>query len=472
MAINVAVAGERFVAERYDSAHLPGRPARFSARISLPEGPDPDELESWLGQEVIVSEEEGAAPWSEARRVVRLRVQGADVTLWGEGATGALDGRPAFSAWADAAPAEVAEDILDRAGATVERSLGSGAATSPVPYLLQNNATDRDFLDALARAYGFATMDLANGDVAIADTPPGENHSLDRAALTEGGLIHDLRLPASERGATVFEEDGKFELLEASAAETPAATFHDEPAAWAGLARSREHLATLIEGHADGDSLSRRVVLVVPRGDLHVGDLVESEVLPKAMAIAARRTTLEAHGIVSTLELVDPAQFAAALVPGSADRGAAPEALSFTLATVAEPSLAESPGWCSVLVPGIGDDTPLPAQLLAWGGGAEGGPSLLPACEATVLIAFVGDPLMSRLVVLGVCHNGANPPATTDNAVCILRFGEADGGSMLHLDADGKITLKGADLKMEAERIAVKASEIQLIGSAIEMKKG
>ena len=471
MAINVAVAGERFVAESYDSAHLPGRPARFSARIALPEGPDPDDLESWLGQEVTVSEE-GATPWSETRRVVRLRAAGADVTLWGEGASGALDDRPAFFAWAEAAPAEVVEDILARAGAAVEMSLGSGAASAPAPYLLQNNRTDRDFIDALARAYGFAMIDLASGDVAIADAPPGESHSFDRAALTGGSLIHDLRLPISERRTAVFEEDGKFDLLEASAAEAPAATFHDEPAGRPGFAPSREHLATLIEGHADGDSLSRRVVLIIPRGDLHVGDLVESEELPKAMAVVGRRTTLEDRGIVSTVELVESAQFAAALVPRRAVAGEAPEALSFTLATVAEPSLDEGPGWCSVVVPGIGDDTPLPAQLLAWGGGAQGGPSLLPACEATVLIAFLGDTVMPRLVVLGVCRNGANPPATTDNGVCILRFGEDEGGSMLHLAADGTVTLKGVDMKLDAERIAFKANEIQLIGSAIEMKKG
>ena len=449
----------------------------MSARISLPEGPDPSELESWLGQEVTVSEEDGAAPWSETRRVVRLRVQadpsGADVTLWGEGATGALAGRPALSAWADAAPAEVAEDILARAGAAVDTSLGSGVATSPVPYLLQNNRTDRDFLDALARAYGFAMIDLANGEVAIAENPPGESRSLDLAELTDGGLIHDLRLPINERSETIFEEDGQFHLLEASAAEAPPATFHDEPAHPPGFARSREHLAALIEGHADGDGLSRRLVLVIPRGDVHVGDLVESEALPKAMAVVGRRTTLEDWGIVSTLELVDPTQLAAALVPCSADKAEAPKAPPFTLATVAEPSLAEDPGWCSVVVPGIGDDTPLPAQLLAWGGGAEGGPSLLPAGEATVLIAFAGDPLMPRLVVLGVCHNGANPPATTGNGVCILRFGEDDRGSMLHLGADGTVTLKGgADMKLGAERIAIEAGEIQLIGSAIEMKKG
>lgn len=478
MTINVAIAGESFAAESYDAVHLPGRPARLSARISLPERPNPNELESWLGQEVTVSEEDGATPWSETRRVVRLRVQaepsGADVTLCGEGATGALAGRPALSAWADAAPAEVAEDILARAGAAVNTSLGSAAATSPVPYLLQNNRTDRDFLDALARAYGFAMIDLANGEVAIADSPPGDSRSLDLDELTGGGLIHDLRLPISERVETIFEEDGQFHLLEASAAEAPPATFHDEPARRHGVSPSREHLATLIEGHADGDGLSRRLVLVVPRGDVHVGDLVESEALPKAMAVVGRRTTLEDWGIVSTLELVDPAQLAAALVPCSADKTEALEAPPFTLATVAEPSLAEDPGWCSVVVPGIGDDTPLPAQLLAWGGGgADGGPSLLPAREATVLIAFAGNPLMPRLVVLGVCHNGANPPATTDNAVCILRFGEDDRGSMLQFGRDGTLTLEGsADLKLGAERIAIEAGEIQLIGSAIEMKKG
>ena len=470
MAISVNIAGESFVAEGYESTQLPGRPARFSARISLPQERSMDDLESWLGQEVTVSDE-GAVHWTETRRVVRIRAEGADTTLWGEGATGALDGRPALSAWTDAAPSDVAEEVLNRAGAQVETSLDSGAATEPARYLLQNQRTDRDFLDALARAYGFATFDLANGGVAIAETPPGGTHSIDRAA--ECSLIHDLRLPASERGSAVFEEDGEFELIEASAAEAPAATFHDQPAIWPGFAPWREHLATLIEGHADGISLYRRLVLVVPRGDIHVGDLVEGDAIQQEMAVVSRRTKLEDHGIVSTLELVEPMQFAAALIPSCADKGDARTSPPFTLATVAAPHLEEHPGWCSVVVPGIGDDMPLPAQLLAWGGGATRGPSLLPESEATVLVAFLGDALMPRLAVLGICLHGANPPASTEGGVCILRLGEDEGGTMAHLAADGTIILKGADLKLHAEeRIAIEANEIQLLGSAIKFKRG
>ena len=470
MAINVNVAGEGFVAESYESAQLPGRPARLSARISLPEGRAADDLEPWLGQEVTVSEE-GAVPWTETRRVVRIRAEGADVTLWGEGATGALDGRPALSAWTDAAPVDVAEEVLDRAGARVETSLDSSAATEPAQYLLQNQRTDRSFLDALARAYGFAMFDLANGDVAVANTAPGESHTIERAS--ECNLIHELRLPASERVSAVFEKDGEFELLEASAAEAAAATFHDQPVIWPGFVPHREHLATLIEGHADGMSLSRRAILVVPRGDLHVGDLVEGDPIRNEMAVVGRRTTLEHRGIVSTLELVEPAQFAAALTPPCADKGDAKASPPFTLATVAEPHLEERPGWCRVVVPGIGDDAPFPAQLLAWGGGADGGPSLLPESEATVLVAFVGDAVIPRLEVLGVCRHGANPPATTDSGVSILRFGEDEGGTMLYLDASGTVTIKGANLNLHAkERFAVEANEIQLIGPAIEFKRG
>ena len=471
MTITVAVAGETFVAESYESVHLPGRPARLSVGIALPEAPEPDDLESWLGQAVTVSCE-GATPWLETRRVVHLRVEGAELVLRGEGASGALDARPAVSAWVDAAATDVAEDIVVRAGAQAEISVAPGAATAPTPYFIQNHRADRDVLDALARAYGFAVLDKADGSVAITDTPPGVSHALDRTALSGCRVAHELQLPISEGRVAVYEENGKIDLLEARAAEAPAATFHEQPATRPGLVQSRDYLEILLEAHADAGSLSRRVVLALPRGDLHVGDLVESEAFPDTMAVAARRATLESRGIVSTVELVEPSRFVAALASGEASTGEGADATPIILATVAESNLQDRPGWCSVIMPGAGDDTPLPAQLLAWGGGANAGPSWLPACEALVPVALVGDTIMPRLVVLGVCRNEANPPATTDAASCVLHLGDDERGSTLHLAADGTFTVKGAEMRLDAERIALKGSEILLTASAIKMEKG
>ena len=469
MAITVTVAGETFVAESYDSVHLPGKPARFSVGVSLTEAPDQDDLESWLGQDVTVSDD-GPSPWSETRRVVRLRAEESRVTLWGEGGSGTLDDRSAFSVWTETAPADVAEEILERSGATTVISLESSATTAPVPYILQNFRTDRDVLGAIARAYGFAIVDMADGSVAIADTPPGTTHTLPREALAGRSPVHDLRLPVSDRRVAVFEEDGEIDLLEARAAEAPAATSHGEPVVRPGFSPSRDYLETLLEGHADSGSLSRRVSLRLPRGDIHVGDLVESEVLPTTMAVVARRTALKDRGIVSTVELVEPAKFVAPFVSRGAEVREVGDAIPFTLATVTEPTLPDRPGWCGVVVPGVEHDSPLPAQLLAWGGGPEASPSWLPASETIVLVAFLGDSVMPRLVVLGVCHNGVNPPASTDPGVCVLHFGE--DGQMLIFSADGTLTVKGTKMELDAERIALKADEIQLIASSIKMQRG
>ena len=475
MAISVAVAGDTFVALRFESVHLPGRPARFSVSISLSEQADPDELASWLGQEVTVSGE-GAAPWSETRRVVRLRAEDAEVTLWGEGASGALDDRPALSAWVDVTPADVAKDILDRSGAEIRVSLASSGANASAPYFVQYFRTDREFLGALARAYGFAVIDMDDGGVAIADAPPGESHALDGEAMVRCRLIHELQLPVSERQRSVFEENGSIELLEASAAAAPPATAHDDPASLPGFTPSPDHLMTLLEGHADAAGVFHLVRLVLPEANLRVGDLVDGESLPQTMAVIGRKTRLEAHGIVSTVDLVERERFAAAIAAGSADVVEPPRSpgpAPFTVATVAESPHPDLPGWCSVVVPGVGDEaSPFPAQLLAWGGGAEGGPSWLPAPGGAVLVAFAGDALMPRLVVLGVLRHKENPPAVTDADACVLRFGQDEDGSMLRLSADGTFALRGAEIQVDATRIAFRADEIELVAPTIAMKRG
>ena len=458
MAITVTVEGETFIVESYESSHMPGKPASSVIGVAVPTMFRRDMLESWLGKEATVTDD-GPAPWSEARRIVRVRAEGRALTLWGQGASGGLLERPAFSVWTEASPAEVVEEILERAGIRAEVSLGSSAATAHLPYVLQHNATDWYVVQALARAYGFAIVDMADGGISVIDTPTGATHEVDPAMLAEDSVIHDVQLPVTEEWVATFEEDGTHELLEGRAAEAPPATAHEHPAARRGFVPSRDYLAALLEGSSKIGSLFGRSALVLPRGNLQVGDIVDSKAFPNTMAVVARRSTLDSRGMVSTIDLVDPSQFAAALAPRAADlhEGMA-EVPAFTLATIAEPNLPEQPGWCSVVIPDAGNDTPLPAQLLAWGGGTEGGPSWLPAAEALVLVALLGDAIMPRLVVLGVCRNGANPPAATNAETCILRFGE-EGGD-------------GAMLELGAERIVLKADEIQLTASAIKMNKG
>ena len=183
--------------------------AHVTVMIVLDEDPKTRELESWLGQELTV-QGQGETPWKETRTIARVQAQGRHVSITGEGASAALDGRPASHAWVNASPGDVAQDILDRAGVRSRRLAGTNAVTTPASYLVQRHSTDREFLDRLGRACGFVIIDSPEGDVAIAHDAPGRTHSLAGPHEIWRNVIRDFRLPACARAEAIFEEDGQF----------------------------------------------------------------------------------------------------------------------------------------------------------------------------------------------------------------------------------------------------------------------
>ena len=209
-------------------------------------------------------------------------------------------------------------------------------------------------------------------------------------------------------------------------------------------------------------AVSVRIRLDVARADIQVGDLVEGGPIREKMAVVARCARLEDHGVVSELELARPNEFAAA-VNGRVER--VTEMWALTLGTVEEPGTEGKPGWCSVSVPEMGAGTTLPAQLITWGGGNGTGPTLAPARGATVVVAMMGDGIMPRLTVLGVCNHANNAPATADEGTFTMVLGTDGSGATVRIGQDGRMSIESK------EKIELSAATILLKGSSIEMKK-
>lgn len=459
--IRVQVGRRDFEASGYAARHLPGQAPEVRVQIALPAPPELDTLRSWLGEPATI-QGNATTPWEEVRKVTRVRSRDNEVEILARGTSVVLDGAPAARAWSETHAAAVAEDVLKRAGAKVRMHLQQQRATTQCPYLIQNHVSDRAFVNALARTYCFAVIDLAQGAVSLADAPPGRGHSINEFERSGTQTAHEFSVATEGRAATTFEKDGTFDRIEAGAAEPAPAQLHEEQSACLGYSPNREHLENLVEGRADSAAVHQRTTVKVVGGHFDVGDTIEGDVLDQTMAVAGRHTQLEGHGVVSMLELVPTAQLAAAL---SSENQHAPACPSLALAVIERSHIEDAPGWCALKLPDMDGDAQIPAQLIAPGGGRGSGQTHAPSEGAEVLVALIGEPLMPRVIVLGVCRHANNPPASADEAVFALQIGTREEGCILQIGSDGVTRLDAKSLKLAARDITLEGEAIDVVGT-------
>ena len=459
--IRAEVGQREFAVSDYSARHRRGKAAQVWIWLATTETPDPETLRSWLGQRMTIRAKAGTS-WEEIRTVTRVRTQTSRIEVLGEGPSRALDAGPDARVWADTGAVEAAEEVLRDARVEVRRHVRSARAGTRCPYLLQSYVDDRTFVKALGRTYGFAAIDRPDGTVALCDEPPGRTHTLEAHEHYAMHARHELQIATAAGAATTYEENGTFDRIEVGPAREAPARLHEGETAWRGSTPHREHLHNLAEGRADEAAIHERTTLTLAGGHFEVGDTIEGEALGGTMAIAQRRTRLETHGMESRLELVPTPQLAGEL---NARGPQTTPASALALGVISRPHDDENPGWCRLRLPEMKGDAEVPAQIVAPGGGMGVGQAFAPSEGATALVALVGDALMPRIVVLGICQDASNAPVSVEEAVFAIQIGAPDEGCRLQIGPDGAASLKSRTLKLAAREISMEGEEIEIVGT-------
>lgn len=493
------LAGERHVVRALESFSACNTPAWAKARVALQAPPDPGAIEGWLGLPAVLGFGTGEE-YQEEWRVAGIACIGRVVEFQLEGPLGLLADRLGDWAGVQVSAVDAAFAILREAGAEPSLDVSGSGPGQPFPLLLQPEVSDLVFLQHLGAASGFVLVEtFGDSDVALVDGPTLGEATLERADCV--GETHCISVSRARFNGLLarFERDGAESPLSADCDGTPALP----PSALPGLSLDSDCLARSLRERMRQRGGGLRRTLEVQRPDIRPGWRVQLPGADEEFGVVTVHRRLHDDGGVSARLTLCPAYPDAFLAAVPAP--AAPLAPRWaTVARVASSKAAGSLGYVMVDLPRANPNVRIArlfAQCTAPGGGRGYGLSVLPAVGSGVVLAFVGDSLSPRPVVLGVLHDGANAPPQHDSGSVsdimvrtaggsLVRLSGDDGREMIEievgngkakvsLDADGQVRVKTKTMTFEAEEkillkartMALEADDLTLTGSTIKLEK-
>ena len=456
--------------------HRVNVPARAEVTVALPEVPDADSLRAWFGSVVTLDYKDGDAS-IETWRVAGLDADERLLTVQLCGVLAQLQHGHSAIALSNASLLDCACTLLDRYGVSAQVDVSDEAATTPVALLMQPEIDDLTFLVALVDAGGFCMVDtLDDYGVALIDTAAcGEATVTPLAGTATSSRLQVIAGSGRPLAASIVTDRTR-DSLSVGQADTTV------PAIRSGVSLDPEALRVQLDARAARSSTCLTYHVETRNTAARPGWQVDVDAswIGSPLSVQELSRHLDENQRVRTLLLLaDPVDFTAS----------GPEVPHLPLpaprcARVVAPESEDTKGFITIALDGPEAEVLTPAQLTAQTSGTGNGASILPQPDAWVAVAFLGDPLMSRPVVIGTLRDAIDPPPQhdgTDLTTLILArstagsevtFDCGDGGdslmvrigetSALALGADGQVTLEGDNITIDARVLTLKGSTIDM----------
>ena len=458
--------------------HRINLPARAEVTVALPEVPDADSLRTWFGLNVTLRYDDSIEIW----QVTGLDADGRQLTVQLGGALAQLQHGHSAIALSNESLLGCACNLLDRYEVSAQVEVSNEAANAQVALLMQPGIDDFTFLAALADAGSFCIVDtLDDGGVALIDTAKlGEAIVTPLAGTAKNPRLQVIAGSGRPLAASIVTDRTRDSLSVGQIDTTPPAAIRP------GVSLDPEALRVQLDARAARNPTCLTCHVATRNTTARPGWQadVDASWISGPLSVQKLSRHLDENQCVRThLVLTDADDFKAS---GPKVSDLPPPAPRCVRVIAAEEN--DKKGFITVALEGPETEvpTPTPAQLIAQASGTGNGASFLPQPDAWVAVAFLGDPLMPRPVVIGTLRDVLDPPpqhgdtdldlttlvlarsatgskvifgCANDGDSLLVRIGET---SALTLGADGRVTLEGDTITIDAKALTLKGSTINM----------
>lgn len=472
----LVIAGQTLTVPELEVRHGLDRPACAEITVTMPDTPLADAVRGWLGTSVVLrynDPDDATETW----RVVSIEVTDRRLRLQLGGALSAL-ALSGSNFWRDnASLLDCACAVLARHQITSPAKVSHVAATTALPLLAQPATDDLTFLRHLCDAGGFVAVDTLDKDGVALIEAPTLGQAAVKAADGVAQRVHFLATAtAPGQLGTLLEAGGRRDGVASGNGTAPATVLP-------GVTLANDALRAQLEARAlrGGAAITYRVETL--QAGPRPGWGVDVAGLEGGLGVTSVVRTLDSNGRVrSTLSVAKGADFTAGI-----GRPPPLPPVPLQVARVVSSEAHGLPGYLTVAIdhPAGTAPTQFPAQIAGQGSGTGNGTSMLPQPGALALVAFAGDGLMPRPIVLSVLRNHndlppqhAGKPAdtlvvastTTGTEMTVTGSGDGEaltmsvgnGGASVTLSADGSVYLVGKAVTIEADTLTLRGSAIKL----------